>query len=71
MRDFVDSNNPLFDIFPLTIYLPKYRNWLASLPVKRDEWNKFFLDKIHQCQKRQDTDDNNFVAQFINKAGND
>ena len=71
MRDWANSHNPLFDIFPFTVYLPKYSKSLSSLPAKRDEWNKFFLDKIHECEKRQDTYENNFVVQFIKKVGSE
>ena len=71
VRELIDSLNPLFDIFPLAVHLPRYRKQLAAVPAQRDAWNQFNAEKIAQCKNRQGAEDNNFVAQFIQKAGSE
>ena len=69
IREFNDSSNPLFDIFPFAVYLPPYRSKLTALHPVSEKWYKFFQTKIHESVEKKDVQDN-FVVEYMKKTGN-
>jgi cytochrome P450 len=68
IRQCANSYDPVLDIFPIVENLPKYRTIMKDLKVTSEKITKFYVDKIRECINRDD-DDENFVKEYIKKAG--
>jgi len=64
VRDFSDSLNPLFDIFPLLASFPPFKGQIENLQPRGVRFETFLMNKIDECIKKED-DSNNFVQKFI------
>ena len=69
IRNWVEANNSLLVFFPSLRFLPTYRRWLNSMHAKRDNLNRFFLEKIRDSLKGDDQE--NFVKEYIDRVGSD
>ena len=68
LQQFNESYDLIYDDYSFVKYLPHYKRKLKAYQASRAEKIKFFRDRIRECQKRDDGDDN-FVREFIKKIG--
>jgi cytochrome P450 len=69
IRQFVNSFEPILDIFPSMRILPVYRTKLQNLASLKEKLIPFLKDMIFECSNKAGND--NFVKEFIKKAGAD
>ena len=66
---FAEASNSLLVLIPSFRFLPTYRRWLNSMHAKRDDSNRFFLEKIRESI--QGDDQENFVKEYVDRVGSD
>jgi len=67
IREFIDSSDPIYDVFPLLTRLPAFTKKLNGLGPISETWNHFFDCKLRESLAAED----NFVTQYCKRAGKD
>jgi len=62
------SFHPIFDLFPLVRFIPKFRQMLKDLVPRGKQLHRTLQDKAEKCQI-DPSGDENFVTEFIKQAG--
>jgi cytochrome P450 len=69
IREFMDSYDPVLDLFPVFRHLPRYQQQFKHLVATVEELFTFLKEKIKECMSSASTDDN-FVREYMKKVGN-
>ena len=64
----IELLNPVFELFPITRYIPKYWKQFKALIPRSETYEKLIRCRIEECLYDTDEEEN-FVKEFIKTAG--
>jgi len=70
LRNYQDSMDPVYDIFPLLVKVPPFKGRLEKECVEQEKLVTYYMNKIEKTLQQNNTG-NNFVQEFVRNGSTD